>query len=43
MKYTIKPEYADKFIGDINKFDSDALDSLKLNYPELMNKYFIEQ
>ena len=31
MKYTIKPEYADKFIGDINNFDSDALDSLKLN------------
>ena len=43
MKYTVKPEYEDKIIGDINAFDSDALDSLKLNYPEFINKYFIEQ
>ena len=43
MKYSIKAEYADKFIGDINNLDSDTLKVFLDQHPELMNKYFIEQ
>jgi hypothetical protein len=43
MKYTIKPEYSDKIIGDINTFDSDALKVFAEQNPEFINKYFIEQ
>ena len=43
MAWIVKSKYEDKIIGDINAFDSDVLESLKLNYPEFINKYFIEQ
>lgn len=43
MAWRIKPEYADKIIGDINTFDSDALKVFAEHNPEFINKYFIEQ
>jgi hypothetical protein len=43
MKYTVKPEYTDKIIGDINNFDSDALKVFVEQNPEFINKYFIKQ
>ena len=43
MAWQIKPEYSDKFIGDINTFDSDALKVFAEQNPEFINKYFIEQ
>jgi hypothetical protein len=43
MAWAVRPEYADKIIGDINSFSSDALKVFAEQNPELINKYFTEQ
>ncbi len=43
MAWIVKSKYADKIIGDINAFDSEALKVFAEQNPEFINKYFIEQ
>tara|TARA_R100000664_G_scaffold9714_1_gene16192 strand:- start:551 stop:682 length:132 start_codon:yes stop_codon:yes gene_type:complete len=43
MAWEIKPEYKDDFTRDISHFPVEALNSLKLKYPQFVNKYFIQE